>query len=117
MIIALRDVTQLFASAILKSLWLASYMRLQRVLVEGDCKDLMDDLNSSTPCLSPYGTLVEELKQFVPLFSSIQFKFIPKSYNMTGSYLTKNALSFNSYKIWFGECPTLAFDWEWRQSI
>ena len=49
----------------------ASYMRLQRVLVEGDCKDLMDDLNSSTPCLSPYGTLVEELKQFVPIFSSI----------------------------------------------
>jgi hypothetical protein len=76
-IIALRDVTQLFASAILKSLWLALYMRLQRVLVEGDCKDLMDDLNSSTPCLSPYGTLVEELEQFVPLFSSIQFKFIP----------------------------------------
>uniref|UniRef100_A0A2N9IZ43 RNase H type-1 domain-containing protein n=1 Tax=Fagus sylvatica TaxID=28930 RepID=A0A2N9IZ43_FAGSY len=65
------DVTQLFASTILKSLWLASYMRLQRVLVEGDCKDLMDDLNSSTPCLSPYGTLVEELKQFVPIFSSI----------------------------------------------
>ena len=37
-------------------------MRLQRVLVEGDCKDLIDDLNSSTPCLSPYETLVEELK-------------------------------------------------------
>ena len=111
------DVTQLFASAILKSLWLALYMRLQRVLVEGDCKDLMDDLNSSAPYLSPYGTLVEELKQFVPLFSSIQFKFISQSCNVIRSCLVKNALSFNSCKIWFGECSNFLTSYVHNDSL
>jgi hypothetical protein len=92
-------------------------MRLQRVLVEGDRKDLMDDLNSSAPYLSPYGTLVEELKQFIPLFSSIQFKFIPQSCNVTRSCLAKNALSLNSCKIWFGECSNFLTSYVHNDSL
>ncbi len=81
------DAVQLNACAIHKALWLAKDLGLHCVLVEGECRDLLDFLKSSEPCMTPYGNLVDDIPW--TLFSDIQFSTIPHSCNMSGYMLAQ----------------------------
>jgi hypothetical protein len=75
------------------------------VLVEGECRDLLDFLKSCEPCMTPYGNLVDDIRWTASLFSDIRFSTNPHSCNMFGYMLAQEAFSFDCCKVWIEECP------------
>ena len=96
---------QLFAFAIQKALWLAKELDYRNLIVEGDCDDLLSSLRTPSPCLTYFGTLVDEIQELSSIFSTIQFNTISSSCNSVSFVLARESFSFSNCKVWFGACP------------
>ena len=96
---------QLFAFAIQKALWLAKELDCQNLIVKGDCDNLLGSLRTPGPCLTYFGTLVDEIQELSSIFSTIQFNTISSSCNSASLVLARESFSFSNCKVWFGVCP------------
>ena len=62
-------------------------------------QELLGLINLDSPSLAPIGVLVDDIRNWVPLFHFISFSFIKKNCNRASHALATEALSSNSYLV------------------
>ena len=75
--------------ALLEGVRLAIMFDWQQVILESDCLGLITAMNSTTPCLTAGGHLVDEIKTLRPFFSIVIFKHLYRSANFVAHNLAK----------------------------
>ncbi|KAL3846296.1 hypothetical protein ACJIZ3_003699 [Penstemon smallii] len=81
------------ASAAIKALELAIMKGWKHVILEGDCKVVIDRVREQNAFLGSFGVLVEDLKRLASSFDSIQVCHVRRQGNEVANYLAKLALN------------------------
>lgn len=69
---------------------LALSLQLQQVCLEGDCSNLIKNLQSSSPCLADSGTVIDDILALISSFSCVRFSFVPILGNVLAHLLSRN---------------------------
>uniref|UniRef100_A0A2N9G3M1 Reverse transcriptase domain-containing protein n=1 Tax=Fagus sylvatica TaxID=28930 RepID=A0A2N9G3M1_FAGSY len=92
------EVSQFNAFAIQKSLLLAKNLGLHNVMVEGECRELLGFLRSPEPCLAPYGSLVDDIRQRAGAPNIGRYTYgDPKTQDTATTGVTKKKINHNHH--------------------
>ncbi|KAL6586451.1 hypothetical protein OROMI_001439 [Orobanche minor] len=80
------------AYAVMASVEYARQRGWTHVMVEGDCLRIIQDVNTSSPCLSSAGRIIEQIKQMSLFFDSIIFSHISRTGNDLAHCLAMSCL-------------------------
>lgn len=69
---------------------LAKSLQVRRVILEGDCKSVIQMLQDSSPCLSAAGVYVDQIRNSISDFDCIRFCFVPRLGNTLAHLLAHN---------------------------
>lgn len=86
------DPEVLEARAALVCVELALEKRWSTIMIEGDCIAVIQALNSTDPCLSPGGLIIEAIKRKCVFFNSVRFSHVFRSGNVLAHRLAKGVL-------------------------
>lgn len=75
--------------AALLAVQLADRLKLSRVIIEGDCSNIIWDICSTDPCLSPAGNSIAVIRSLIPSFMSISFCLVPRQSNSLAHNLSR----------------------------
>ncbi|KAG8372919.1 hypothetical protein BUALT_Bualt12G0117100 [Buddleja alternifolia] len=81
------------ALAAVEAIHLARREGWDRVVVEGDCLNIINKLRSSDRDLSPLGAICQEARSFALSFSSLSFSFVKHLSNVVARSLARAAMS------------------------
>ena len=96
---------QSHARAVLLAIEFAFSIGFRRLEVEVGNQELLGLINLDSPSLAPIGVLVDDIRNWVPLFHFISFSFIKKNCNRASHALATEALSSNSEQVWLEDYP------------
>ena len=94
------------AKAVLLAIDFAFSIGFRRLEVEVGNQELLGLINLNSPSLAPIGVLVDDIRNWVPLFHFISFSFISKNCNKASRALATEAVSSNFEQVWLEDYPT-----------
>ena len=94
------------AMAARKTIVFVQKMSLSKVVVEGDCLQVVSALNASVCCNTLYGNVIEGTRRRCCQFQHCQFQHVQRRGNMLTHTLAKRVVSFANYNVWVEELPS-----------
>ena len=94
------------ARAVLLAIEFAFSIGFRRLEVEVGNQELLGLINLNSPSLAPIGVLVDDIRNWVPLFHFISFSFTSKNCNRASRALATEAVSSNFEQVWLEDYPT-----------
>ena len=87
----------------------AQELSFSKVMMEGDCLQVVSALNSKVNCNTLYGNVVEETRHQASKFHFCSFNHVHRGGNKLARTLVGKAVSLADLDVWVGE---LSFDLE-----
>jgi hypothetical protein len=98
--------TKVLQLAVLLAIEFAFSIGFRRLEVEVDNQELLGLINLGSPSLAPIGVLVDDIRNWVPLFHFISFSFTSENCNRASRALATEAVSSNFEQVWLEDYPT-----------
>ena len=84
----------------------AQELSLSKVVVEGDCLQVVTTLNASDCCKTMYGNVVEETRRQARRLQQCQFQHVRWEGNKLVHALTRREVSSTNCDIWIEKLPS-----------
>lgn len=92
------------ALAVLEGLKLAHRLNISSIVVESDCKAVIDMLLGVSSTLTEAGVWIHDILELAGCFSDISFSHVCRGNNELAHCLAKKSLSLGSY-LWLSNFP------------
>jgi hypothetical protein len=79
------------------------------VVIECSDTSIISLLKSGQDVFSELGWVIEDIRELLPLFSSISFCNVPKSYNRVAFSLVEFSKKNDEQSVWLEDCPSFLF--------
>lgn len=93
--------------ALWKALELCNELNFQKVMLEGDAKNIVSAVNSEEEDLSCVGFIVDDIRSVFRNRPNWSLHFAHRERNIVAHTLAKEALKFEEAKIWIEEVPSV----------
>ena len=94
------------AMAALKALTFTHELGFQNVVLEGDALSLIQQLKSQDQNLSPWGLLVDDVKEYGTKFRRVLYSHVKRNGNSVAHNLAKHAICISDFQVWMEDVPS-----------
>ena len=93
------------ALAARRAVLFAKELSLFRVIIEGDCIQVINALKGSGRCGTLYGQVIDETKRLGGMLRSCMFQHVRREGNRLAHSLAKNTVLFANTNVWIESLP------------